>query len=186
MLLPLRYYGDPVLRENGAPIEAVTDEIRALADDMIQTMRAEQGVGLAAQQIGRTGRICVVEVPPEYDVDEEGHRLHPDLAMPLVLVNPRITNRSEDRDTAEEGCLSFPKIVAPITRSCSIELGYVDREGAAREVQLAGFVARVVQHEVDHLNGVLFVDHMTPVKRVALAGRLKRMRKETLARLEEA
>ena len=179
MLLEIRNYGDPVLREQGTSYDEVTDELRDLARDMIATMHEEQGVGLAAQQIGLARMICVVHVPPDYDQDGEGNRENPDIAMPLVLINPDIVSQSEETWTSDEGCLSFPGITAAITRAHSIALRYLDLDGNQQEIEAHGFVARVIQHEVDHLNGVLFLDHMSSVKRVALAGRLKRMKKET-------
>ncbi len=169
-------YGEDVLREKARPVQAVTDEIRALAADMIETMRAENGVGLAAEQIGRTEAICVVEVPPDYDKDEHGNRLNPGIPMPWVLINPEIIDASKERETAEEGCLSFPGIYAPVTRPVEVTVRYVDLGGKPREQRVRKFVARAVQHEMDHLNGVLLVDRMSPVKRIALRGQLRRLR----------
>ena len=182
MELPIRIYGDPVLREESSPLAVPDERVSRLAVDMIETMRLERGVGLAAQQIGLAEAICVVEIPPDYDVDEDGVRQHPDREMPMVLVNPHILEHSDLEWSADEGCLSFPDITASIKRPMSIRLRYQDLDGTAHECDLAGFLARVVQHEIDHLNGILFVDRMTPVKRTALAGRLKRMRRRTRGR----
>jgi peptide deformylase len=186
MRLPLRYYGDPVLRERAAPVAAVDDELLRLSQDLIETMRLEQGVGLAAQQIGKTVALCVVEVPPDYDTDPEGRRLNPDVPMPLVLFNPRVIASSTTLAKGEEGCLSFPGIRAAILRPTCVTVTFLDREGRAAELRLRDFVARVVQHEIDHLNGVLFTDRMSQVKRVALAGQLKRMKRETLEKMSVA
>lgn len=183
MSLNLHYYGDPILRTPAARIHEVTPAIRKLADDMIATMRASEGVGLAAQQIGQALAICTIEVPLDYDTDENGVRLHPDLPMPLVLLNPEITEFSKKTQHHEEGCLSFPGIRADILRPSSITLRYQDLEGAHHTVALRDFMARVVQHEVDHLNGVLFMDHMSAPKRLVLSKKLKRMRQETEERL---
>lgn len=179
MRMEVRTYGDPVLRERGRPIEQFDADLRRLADDMIETMNGEQGVGLAAQQVGFARMLCVVQVSEEHDTNEEGQRENPGLAMPLVMVNPVITTRSEDDWTFEEGCLSFPGLTGPVPRPWLISFAYQDLDGRRHEAGASGFVARVIQHEVDHLNGVLFIDHMGAVKRVALAGRLKRMRRET-------
>ena len=179
----IRKYGDPILRREADPIEQVDEELRQLARDMIQTMRDARGVGLAAQQIGLAVSICVVEVPADYDVDEEGASLNPAIQMPLVLINPSIIQCAERKDTREEGCLSFPGIDGPIQRPVDATVRYMDTDGEERECLLKGFVARVVQHEIDHLNGVLFIDRMSQVKRIDLSGRLKRMRKETQAAL---
>jgi len=186
MMLPLRYYGDPVLREKADAVVEIDDAIRRLALDMIETMHAERGVGLAAQQVGRTVALCAVAVPAEMDVDDDGVREHPDHAMPMVLINPSIIEVSEDAWSTEEGCLSFPGISAMIRRPCGITVEFTRLDGTEVRTELTGYLSRVVQHEVDHLNGILFNDHMTPVKKAALSGRLKRLRKETLARLETA
>jgi peptide deformylase len=178
MIRLLRFYGDPVLREKAAPFDVVTEEVRKLAADMLETMRAERGVGLAAQQIGLSQSICVIDVPPDFDLDEAGVRQHPDQPMPLVLINPEIVSSSEEVWSAEEGCLSFPDINGQIKRPFTITLRYTSLDGETIENFFQGFLARVIQHEVDHLNGVLFIDRMSPVKRAALSGRLKRMRKE--------
>lgn len=183
MKLDIHSYGDPILRTPAERIPAVTPEIRTLAADMIETMRAAEGVGLAAQQIGRALAICTVEVPAEYDTDEAGTRKHPDLAMPMVLLNPEITASARKLDHHEEGCLSFPGVRGDIQRPVEITLRYQDLDGQVHERVLRDFLARVVQHEVDHLNGVLFIDRMSAPKRLVLAKRLKRMRLETEERL---
>ncbi|HMP73564.1 MAG TPA: peptide deformylase [Kiritimatiellia bacterium] len=178
----IREYGDPVLREVSVPVAEVDAELRALAEEMVEAMRANTGVGLAAQQIGETRSICVVEVPEEYDLDDEGNRLNPDLpGMPWVLLNPRILSSSAKTDSHEEGCLSFPGIRGSIVRPVDIRLAYMDLEGRSHELDLRGFVARVVQHEVDHLNGVLFIDRMSAAKKFTLRNRLRKMKEETEA-----
>ena len=154
-----------------------------MARDMIKTMRAENGVGLAAEQIGRTEALCVVDIPPEYDTDEHGARLNPDVKMPLVLINPVITDTSEEKASAEEGCLSFPGIYASVERFVEITVNYLDTDGREQSHHLKKFVARAVQHEIDHLNGVLLVDRMSHIKKIALSGQLKRMKKETREKL---
>jgi peptide deformylase len=125
----------------------------------------------------------VVEVPEELDVDESGAREHSDQPMPLVLINPDIQSKSAEDWTLEEGCLSFPGISAQIKRPAKITVSFARLDGTSVTAEFKGYLARVVQHEVDHLNGVLITDHMSPVKKAALSGRLKRMRKETQARL---
>ena len=186
MRLPIRFYGDPVLREQTRPVAGISGDLATLAEDMLETMRAEQGVGLAAPQVGRGESLCVVEVPAAMDEDEDGARLHPDIAMPMVLVNPVVTGSTEDTWSMEEGCLSFPGIVGQIRRPLGVTVDYLDLAGTAVTRSLSGFLARVVQHEIDHLNGVLFIDRMSPVRRVALAGRLKRMQRETEGALAPA
>lgn len=182
----LHIFGDPILREKSKPVETVDDAIRALAKDLIQTMRAERGVGLAAQQIGRTEAICVVEVPVESDLDDQRQRINPDVKMPLVLINPEIIRASKKTASADEGCLSFPGIYAPVRRPVEVTVRFLDLDGQPRELTLRQFIARAVQHEMDHLAGVLLVDRMSAVKRIALAGQLKRMRLETQSALAAA
>ena len=180
MKLPVHNYGDPILRQSAVPVEHVTEELRALAKDMIATMRAENGVGLAAEQVGRREAVIVIELPPDYDIEEEGGpRLHPDIEMPWVLFNPEILDASVEQEVATEGCLSFPDITAPVSRAVEIKLRYTNLAGHSHERVLRKFLARVVQHEVDHLRGVLLVDRMSAVKKIALRGQLKRLKQET-------
>lgn len=182
MILTIHNYGDPVLREKAEPVAEVTAPIRKLANDMIATMRAESGIGLAAQQVGEKVAVCVVELPAELDVDENGERMHPDVPMPMVLINPVVQVQAEAGTwSREEGCLSFPKICGKIERPWAITLSYMDLDGNRHDARpFAGMLARVMLHEVDHLNGVLFIDHMSHVKKMALKGRLKRLRTATL------
>lgn len=183
MKLDMHFYGDPVLRAPAARVETVTDELRKLAADMIETMRVEQGVGLAAPQIGRSIALCVIEVPDDYDTDEEGRRINPDAVMPMILFNPEIVESGRKTDTHEEGCLSFPGMRGNIDRPIDIKLRYVDENGKPHEHAFTDFLARVIQHEVDHLNGVLFIDRMSAAKRFALSGKLKKLKRETEERL---
>lgn len=185
MKLKIRTYGDPVLRQKAQSVTALTDALRQLADDMLETMYAVRGLGLAAQQVGETCALCVVDVPPALDVEEEnGPRLNPDVNMPLILFNPVIRTESAEKITCEEGCLSFPDIQTPIRRASEVVVGFMDRDGREREVKVRGWVARAIQHELDHLQGILMVDRMSPVKKISLSGQLKRLKKETLAELE--
>ena len=179
MNLLLRKYGDPVLREKAKPVPAVDDRVRKLADDMIDTMHAEEGVGLAAQQVGETLALFVMDIPARSDTDGDGNRLNPDAGMPMTLVNPEITWASKETEVYEEGCLSFPDIRANVARPSEVEVRYLDREGKPQQRRLRGLAARCCQHELDHLNGVLLCDRMSAVKRVAVSGRLKRLRRET-------
>jgi peptide deformylase len=180
MKLDIRTYGDPVLRARAQPVARVTDELRALAKAMIAAMRTENGVGLAAEQVGRREAVIVVELPPDYDVEVEGGpRLHPDIEMPWVLFNPEIVHTSAETESASEGCLSFPDITTPVARAVEITLRYLDLDGQSHERVLKHFLARVVQHESDHLHGVLLVDHMSAIKKLSLRGQLKRLKQDT-------
>lgn len=174
----IRIFGDPVLRTKASPVGQVNDDVRALGAEMIDIMRRSEGVGLAAQQIGETRAICVIEVPEDYDKDDQGERLNPSLAMPMILINPVISNPSKKEDAHEEGCLSFPGIRGSINRPRTIHLSGLNEKGEALDVDVTGFTARVIQHEVDHLNGVLFIDRMSAARRFTLASRLKRLREE--------
>ena len=183
-ILPIRTYGDPVLREPARPVKALTPEVKALIDDLFATMRASQGVGLAAQQVGRTEAICVIELPESYDVeDEKGPRLNPDVPLSLALVNPKIVEASEETCSLEEGCLSFPDVRGNVERAWSVIIEHLGLDGKPKKTQLNGFFARAAQHEMDHLAGELFIDHFSYVKKLAVRTRLKQLRAETLEKL---
>ena len=168
----LHLLGSPVLRQRAAPVAAVDDEVRQLVDDLFDTMRAAKGVGLAANQVGIARRVAVVDVG-----DED--------PPPLVLVNPRIVTASEEHETAEEGCLSIPDIYGDVERALRVTLEALDRDGRPYRTELAGFKARAVQHEIDHLDGVLFLDHLSAVKRGLLLAKWKKARKGQSGYLKE-
>jgi peptide deformylase len=158
-VLKVRRYGDPVLRRRAAAIDAVTPEIRRLADDMIDTMYDEVGIGLAAPQIGAAVRLLVVG-------DEEGRGAQ-------VLVNPVITEQG-GTVTAEEGCLSLPGFFAPVTRAQWVKLEAQDLDGQPISITARGLRSRVFQHEIDHLDGVLFIDRVDAVTRDRMKRRIKK------------
>ena len=147
-VLDIRVLGDPILRERTAPAAAVTDELRALVADMFETMYAAQGIGLAAPQVGRTERVFVM------DVDEN----------PLALINPEIVQH-EGSERAEEGCLSIPEIFGDVDRATRVVAHAIDVNGMEFEVEMTGLAARCIQHELDHLDGKLFIDYMSLIKR---------------------
>ena len=161
----LHLLGSPVLRQRATPVARVDDAVRQLVDDLFETMRAAKGVGLAANQVGIARRVAVV------DVGE-------DAPPPLVLINPRILQVSEALETAEEGCLSIPDVYGEVERRLGVRLEALDRDGRPYTVELAGFKARAAQHEIDHLDGVLFLDHLSAVKRGLLLAKWKKSRKE--------
>ncbi len=182
MILEIRTYGDPVLRQKGRRIERVTDDIRQLADDMVETMVEAGGVGLAAQQIGRAIQLTVIDTRPSdrpwIFTAMDGQVIDPDKAMPLVLLNPTLHNpRGEEKGV--EGCLSVPEISADIVRAEVVEVHADSLQGGPIVFQCSGLLARCVQHEVDHLQGILFIDRMDAATRAALSGQLKRLQKET-------
>lgn len=180
MSLPICTYGNPVLRKKAAEVTDVNDEIRELAQEMFETMYKEKGVGLAAEQVGRTERMFIVDISPDGDVDEDtGERDNPDVEMPLVFINPKITDHTDDVQIGDEGCLSFPEIFARVERWYEVDAEYTDLDGNRQALHAKGLLARAIQHELDHLDGILLVDRMSHVKKVALSGKLKRMVKQT-------
>jgi peptide deformylase len=182
MILPILEYGDPILRAKGKPIENIEDRIRELAANMIETMHAANGVGLAAQQVGEALQLTVLDVslvedrPSTLKVD--GKEVDPKGAMPLVLINPEIELLGAT-ETGVEGCLSFPEITGDIERATSVIVRAQTVEGTTTEIEATGFLARAMQHEGDHLNGILFIDRMNSAAKAALSSRLKRLQKET-------
>lgn len=163
--LQLRYYGDPVLRKRAEPVAAVTDAERQLAEDMLMTLEATgNGIGLAATQVGVLKRLIIIDVGEEDDEEYE----------PLVLFNPELLS-SEGEIVAEEGCLSIPDVTADVKRPESIVLEGVDIENNSVHIEADGLLARVLQHEIDHLNGVLFIDRISGLKRRLLSDELQRL-----------
>jgi len=170
---PIVTFGNEVLRQKATPVTEVTDAVRKLAMDMLETMYAAKGLGLAAEQIGRTECMCVIDVPLE--VEKEACReANASVAMPLVLINPEIIAH-EGKQRNDEGCLSFPEIGAAITRANQVTVAFMDLAGERQTVTACGLLARAIQHEVDHLNGVLLVDKMSAMQKLSVAGQLKRL-----------
>ena len=165
--MSLRYYGDPVLRQKALPIEEITDEVRQLAHDMIEVMRVHNGVGLAAPQVGRLVRLFISNIERE---DDDG-KLH--FCEPVVYINPVISHVSDSCVERSEGCLSIPKLYADVIRPFSVTVEALDVEGKAFKKECAGFLARNILHENDHLNGTLFVDRIKGKRRTALESELR-------------
>lgn len=182
MILPILEYGDPILRAKGKTIENVDDRLRELAANMIETMHAANGVGLAAQQVGEALQLTVLDVSPVEDrpstLKLDGKDVEAKAAMPLVLINPEIELRGAT-EVGVEGCLSFPEITGDIERAKSVIVRAQTLESGAIEIEAGGFLARAIQHEGDHLNGILFIDRMNSAAKAALSSRLKRLQKET-------
>jgi len=168
-------YGEAVLREKSKPVASVTDALRKLADDMVETMHDARGVGLAAQQVGRTERICVIDVPTGCD-NAEDEMFNAPIPMPLKLFNPEIVAR-EGSCRDKEGCLSFPNVGGSLTRAAQVTCRYMDENSLPQVVTARGYLARAIQHETDHLDGVLYIDRMTAVERLACAAKLKKLAK---------
>ncbi len=175
MVLKVYKYGEAVLREKSVPVALVDDRLRKLADDMIETMHRAKGVGLAAEQVGHTERMCVIDIPEGCD-DPEDEVFNAPIAMPLRLWNPEILAQ-EGAVRDKEGCLSFPNVGGSITRAEQVTCQYLDAENRPQVITARGFLARALQHEIDHLDGVLYIDHMTAVERLACAPKLKKLAK---------
>ena len=160
----LHLLGSPLLRQSATPVAVVDDAVRRLVDDLFDTMRGAKGVGLAANQVGVARRVAVVDVGEEFP-------------PPLVLINPRIVHASDVTETAEEGCLSIPDLYGEVERPLAVTLEALDRDGRPYSVELSGFKARAAQHEIDQLDGILFLDHLSAVKRHLLVAKWKKSRK---------
>lgn len=176
MALKIYKYGEKVLREKASNVPVVTDELRALADEMIETMHKAKGVGLAAQQVGHLEKMCVIDIPEGCE-EQEDEMFNAPIGMPLVLFNPEII-AAEGSQHDKEGCLSFPKIGGSVTRAAQVTCQYLDAENRPQVITARGFLARALQHEIDHLNGILYVDHLSAVERLTFAAKLKKMAKE--------
>ncbi len=160
--------GEDLLRDPGVEVEAFDDELRALVADMLETMYFAEGIGLAAPQIGVSLRVCVLDLHDEDD--PEGGR--------WVFVNPVVVESSDDVEKAPEGCLSIPEMEDVVTRAARVTIRGFDAEGEAIEVEAEGLLARALQHEIDHLAGVLFIDRLSTFKRRALLKKWKKSQKE--------
>jgi peptide deformylase len=182
MILPILQYGDPILRAKGERIEKIDQRIRELAVNMIETMHEAHGVGLAAQQIGEALQVTVLDVSAVEDrpsrLKLSGKDVDPKSAMPIVLINPEVDLRG-DTELGVEGCLSFPEITGDIERAQSVLVCAQSLEGEMFQIEASGLLARAIQHEHDHLHGILFIDRMNSAAKVALSSRLKRLQKET-------
>ena len=166
-LLPIITAPDPRLKIKAKPVKAVDGQIRRLMDEMLETMYAAPGIGLAAPQVGVAKRVLVVDVARENEPPQ-----------PLRIANPEILWRSEELATYSEGCLSLPEHYADVSRPARIKLRYLDHENEIREVELEGLLATCVQHEMDHLEGVLFVDHISPLKRNIILRKLAKLKRQ--------
>jgi peptide deformylase len=188
MILPVVKYGDPVLRKKGAPIEKITPEIKRLVDDMFETMYDAAGVGLAAQQVGHALQLAVIDVRAVKDrpstMEIDGGAVDVNAHMPLVLINPKITPFGNPAK-GPEGCLSFPDIYTDITRPESVEVEAMGTEGKTVRFKAGGLLSRAVQHEVDHLNGILFIDRMTTEAKAEVKDEIDALQAETKEALKK-
>lgn len=175
MVLKICKYGEKVLRERAQPVAVVTDALRRLASDMLETMDHARGVGLAAQQVGQTVRLCVIDIPDSCETEEDAAFNAP-IAMPLKMWNPQIIAR-EGSVCDKEGCLSFPNVGGSLTRAYQVTAQYLDENNIPQIITARGYLARALQHEIDHLDGILYIDHMTAVERLGVAPKLKKLAK---------
>ncbi len=172
MKLKISYYGDPILRKKAKPIEEVTDELRKLAEDMLVTMDENNGIGLAAPQVGRGIRLFILR---NYEELEDGQIR---LTEPQAFINPKITLVGEETQVDTEGCLSIPGIRAEVVRPLKIVVEATDLDGRKFTEEVEGYKARVILHENDHINGVLFIDRLDPKERKALEPDLRAIKKK--------
>lgn len=168
--LPLVIAPDPLLKKVTEPVPDMDDATRKMMDDMVETMYAENGMGLAAPQVGILKRVFVMDVSPP----EKGRN-------PIALANPEIVWASEEIKSYEEGCLSIPGMFAEVRRPAAVKVRYLDRDGEVQEIEDDQLLAVCAQHEIDHLNGVLFVDHLSALKRSMFLRKSKKIKKERAA-----
>ena len=159
---------DPRLKKHCAPVNDLTDELRALADDMLETMYDAPGVGLAAPQVGVLDRLIVLDC-----VKAEG-----EAPRPLIMFNPEILAASDDLNVYEEGCLSIPEQFAEVTRPAQVQVRWMDRDGNEQNEEMSGLWATCVQHEIDHLDGKLFIDYLKPLKRQMITRKMTKLKRE--------
>lgn len=187
MILPIVHYGHPVLRQKGAEIRSLSKSIQKLAKDMIETMHAANGVGLAAQQVGQALQLTVLDItgtdrPSQLFLGVREITLSS--MMPLVLINPQIT-RKEGEEMGSEGCLSFPEIGGDILRAGTVHVSAIGLDSKPLQFTATGLLSRAIQHELDHLNGILFIDRMAAELRKTLDPEIKSIEKATISMLKK-
>lgn len=176
---------DPVLKQVSVPVTEFNAELKTLVDDMFETMYDAPGIGLAAIQVGVPLRVLVIDLQPEDEdaepvaCDHDGHHHHhqPTKKEPRVFINPEILDPSEDHSVYQEGCLSVPEIYADVERPAKIRARWQDIDGKTHEEELDGLMATCLQHEMDHLEGILFIDHLSRLKRQMVLKKLDKLRK---------
>ena len=168
MLRPILIHPDPRLKKHCAPVDDLSDELRMLADDMLETMYAAPGIGLAAPQLGLLHRLIVLDC-----VREEGEE-----PRPLIMFNPEVIASSDEDNVYEEGCLSIPDQYAEVTRPKVVDVRWLDRDGKEQTETFDGLWATCVQHEIDHLDGKLFIDYLKPLKRQMITRKMQKLKRE--------
>ncbi len=165
---PILIHPDPRLKTKADPVSEITDSLRILAKDMLETMYDAPGIGLAAPQVGVLSRVLVMDCVKDPDQDPE----------PMVLINPEVISTSEELGTYEEGCLSIPEQYAEVQRPAVVQVRWMDLDGQTREAQFDGLWATCVQHEIDHLDGKLFIDYLKPLKRQMITRKMQKLKRE--------
>ncbi|WP_373355728.1 peptide deformylase [Pseudoroseicyclus sp. CXY001] len=168
MILPILIHPDPRLKTRTTPVTEVTDELRRLADDMLETMYDAPGIGLAAPQVGVMSRMLVMDCVK----DEETP------ARPMVLINPEVVATSEETSIFDEGCLSIPEQYAEVERPAEVDVRWTGLDGKTHEEHFSGLWATCVQHEIDHLDGKLFIDYLSPMKRQIITRKMQKLKRE--------
>lgn len=168
MIRPLVLHPDPRLKKICTPVVDLSDDLRKLADDMIETMYDAPGIGLAAPQVGVLDRLIVMDCNKDEDAAPD----------PIVMFNPEILSESEELSVYEEGCLSIPEHYGEVTRPASVRVGWIDLNGNPQEAEYDGLWATCVQHEIDHLNGKLFIDYLGPMKRQMITRKMQKFKRE--------
>ncbi len=182
-LLPIIVAPDPFLKQVSEPVAKVTDDIRRLMDDMLETMYEAPGIGLAAVQIGVAKRVIVIDLGKPKTGDDEDAEPEKDTRIerrPMYFVNPEIVWASDEYVVCEEGCLSVPELYDDVERPGRVKVRYLDYHGAAQEIDAEGMLAVCIQHEMDHLEGVLFIDHLSRLKRSMMLKKLAKSRKSSV------
>jgi len=182
-ILPLIIAPNPLLKQVSQPVAKIDNELRAFMNDMVQTMYSEHGLGLAAVQVGVLKRVLVMDV--DYSIDHSAHHhhdhhgcsgVHVKNENPLFFVNPEIIEKSEELSSYNEGCLSFPAAHADVVRPAQVKVKFLDYHGEEKTMEMDGILATCIQHEIDHLNGITFVDHISKLKREVILNKMKKIK----------
>jgi len=191
MLLRITHYGESVLKEKAVPVTSFDSALKQLASDMVETMHENKGIGLAAQQVNSKQMVCVVDIsgietdlPDSFTFDERKPPI--ELIMPLALVNPTLELMTAEKVNFDEGCLSFPGIRGEVTRPDRLRMVFQDVEGGRHTMECNGLLSRVIQHEFDHLNGILFIDRMEPDALRSIEPEIKALKRQTRDLLKSA
>tara|TARA_Y100000588_G_scaffold31455_1_gene30746 strand:+ start:136 stop:708 length:573 start_codon:yes stop_codon:yes gene_type:complete len=190
MVLEIKFYGDHILRKKGKPVKTFGEPLRQFSRDMLAVMHEAEGIGLAAQQVGEALQFCIVEVTQELEKVPikcifDGKTIPQDLLLPLFLANPVITSFEKPREFCEEGCLSFPGIRGEVERPVGISISFQDLEGNPHTLACDGLLARCIQHEMDHLNGILFIDRMQKSAMLEIDDEVRDLKKRTIQQIKD-